>query len=35
MKKLVLAAVMTAFALSGCSTMGMDNERTMLSMGNL
>ena len=33
MKKLVLAAVMTAFALSGCSTMGMDNERTMVVDG--
>ncbi|PKG34932.1 DUF4377 domain-containing protein [Psychrobacter sp. Sarcosine-3u-12] len=33
MKKLALAALMTTFALSGCSTMGMDNERTMVVEG--
>jgi len=33
MKKLALAALMTTFALSGCSTMSMDNERTMVVEG--
>lgn len=33
MKKLALAALMTTFALSGCSTMGIDNERTMVVEG--
>ena len=33
MKKLALAALITTFALSGCSTMGMDNERTMVVEG--
>lgn len=33
MKKLALAALMTTFVLSGCSTMGMDNERTMVVEG--
>lgn len=33
MKKLALAALMTTFALSGCSMMGMDNERTMVVEG--
>ncbi|WP_201535327.1 DUF4377 domain-containing protein [Psychrobacter immobilis] len=33
MKKLVLAALMTTFTLSGCSMMSMDNERTMVVEG--
>lgn len=33
MKKLALAALITTFALSGCSTMGMDNERAMVVEG--
>lgn len=33
MKKLALAALMTTFALSGCSTMSMDNARTMVVEG--
>ena len=33
MKKLALAVLMTTFALSGCSTMSMDNERTMVVEG--
>ncbi|WP_350588435.1 DUF4377 domain-containing protein [Psychrobacter sp. 78a-MNA-CIBAN-0178] len=33
MKKLALAALITTFALSGCSTMGMDNERSMVVEG--
>ena len=33
MKKLALAALMTTFAISGCSTMSMDNERTMVVEG--
>ena len=33
MKKLALAALMTTFALTGCSTMDMDNERTMVVEG--
>ncbi|WP_105245941.1 DUF4377 domain-containing protein [Psychrobacter sp. Marseille-P5312] len=33
MKKLAIAALMTTFALSGCSTTGMDSERTMVVEG--
>ncbi|MDN3440706.1 DUF4377 domain-containing protein [Psychrobacter sp. APC 3279] len=33
MKKLALAVLMTTFALSGCSTMSMDDERTMVVEG--
>ena len=33
MKKLAIAALMTTFVLSGCSTMGMNNERTMVVEG--
>lgn len=33
MKKLALAALMTTFAFSGCSTMSMDDERTMVVEG--
>ncbi len=33
MKKLALAALMATFVLSGCSTMGVDNERTMVVEG--
>ena len=33
MKRLALAALMTTFALTGCSTMDMDNERTMVVEG--
>ncbi|MEZ7501385.1 DUF4377 domain-containing protein [Psychrobacter sp. Arc29] len=33
MKKLALVALMTTFALTGCSTMDMDNERTMVVEG--
>jgi len=33
MKKLAIAALMTTFVLSGCSTMGMNDERTMLVEG--
>jgi len=33
MKKFAIAALMTSFALTGCSTMNMDNERTMVVEG--
>ena len=33
MKKLAIAALMTTFVLSGCSTMGMNDERTMVVEG--
>ena len=33
MKKLALAALMATFVLSGCSTMAVDNERTMVVEG--
>ncbi|GAA0319073.1 DUF4377 domain-containing protein [Psychrobacter aestuarii] len=33
MKKLAVAALMTTFALAGCSTMDMNNERTMVVDG--
>ena len=33
MKKLAIAALMTTFVLSGCSTMGMSDERTMVVEG--
>lgn len=33
MKKLVLAALTSTFVLAGCSTMGLDNERTMVVEG--
>ncbi len=33
MKKLALAALMTTFALAGCSTMNLDDERTMVVEG--
>ena len=33
MKKLAIAALMTTFVLSGCSTMGMNDERTMVVDG--
>ncbi|HSP85354.1 MAG TPA: DUF4377 domain-containing protein [Psychrobacter sp.] len=33
MKKIALAAVMATFVLSGCSTMAVDNERTMVIEG--
>ncbi|MFZ2844493.1 DUF4377 domain-containing protein [Psychrobacter sp.] len=33
MKKLALAALMATFVLSGCSTMDVDNERTMVVEG--
>ena len=33
MKKLLLAAAATTFTLAGCSTMGLDNERTMVVEG--
>ena len=33
MKKLAIAALMTTFVLTGCSTMGMNDERTMVVEG--
>jgi len=33
MKKLAIAALITTFVLSGCSTMGMNDERTMVVEG--
>ena len=33
MRKLAIAALMTTFVLSGCSTMGMNDERTMVVEG--
>ena len=33
MKKLAIAVLMTTFVLSGCSTMGMNDERTMVVEG--
>lgn len=33
MKKLAIAAMATTFALAGCSTMGLDNERNMVVEG--
>ena len=33
MKKLAIAALVSTFALAGCSTMGLDNERAMVVEG--
>lgn len=33
MKKLAIAALVSSFALAGCSTMGLDNERNMVIDG--